>query len=272
MPSPFTESLRPLWGSSFHPLSIPFRGPRGCRGPPLRRRLRRFNIGRVMRALAILCVVPGFSLGLIAGVTHLVGPLEPGSAQPTNLVWSNRVFTTRRDFGSWLVSRGSNYELWSQRHPVALHHFDDVSRRSLAASASAQDSRRQAQSGAALPIAIISCAVLLAMLALPRFVRSARFLLKPRSTGLRLRGPPWTILASFASRSHAGARAPRRTQATARPRSALIQKRSASIGEKAGQRWAVSAESLPAGPPSPPNRTRTWCVITCRRWPSMEWR
>jgi hypothetical protein len=191
-------------------------------GRPLRRGPRRFNIGRVMRALAILCVVPGFSLGLIAGVTHLVGPLEPGSAQQTNLVWSNRVFTTRRDFGSWLVSRGSNYELWSQRHPVALHHFDDVSRRSLAASASAQDSRRQAQSGAALPIAVISCAVLLAMLALPRFVRSARFLLQPRSTGLRLRGPPSTIVAAVTSRSGAGARAPRRPQAPARPRSALL--------------------------------------------------
>jgi hypothetical protein len=151
-----------------------------------------------MRALAILCVVPGFSLGLIAGVTHLVGPLEP-SAQQTNLVWSNRVFTTRRDFEDWLASRGSNYDVWSQRHPAAARHFDDASR-SLAASTSAQDSRRPAHSGAALLIAIFSCAALLAMMALPRFVRSARFLLEPPRTSLRLRGPPSAIVAS--ARTH----------------------------------------------------------------------
>jgi len=171
-----------------------------------------------MRALAILCVVPGFSLGLIAGVTHLVGPLEP-SAQRTNLVWSNRVFTTRRGFETWLASRGSNYELWSQRHPVAARHFDDASR-SLAARASGQDSRRRAQSSAALLIATISCSVLLAMLALPRLVRSARFLLEPAP--LRLRGPPSTVVATVASRSRAGERAPRKRHAPGRPRSALL--------------------------------------------------
>jgi len=171
-----------------------------------------------MRALAILCVVPGFSLGLIAGATHLVGPLEP-SAQQTNLVWSNRVFTTRAAFETWLASRGSNYELWSQRHPAAARHFDDASR-SLAANASSQDSGRQAQSGTALLIAIISCSVLLAMLALPRLVSSARFLLEPAA--LRLRGPPSTVVATVASRSGAVARAPRKRHAPGRPRSALL--------------------------------------------------
>ena len=48
---------------------------------------------------------------------HLVGP-RTCPAQRTDLVWSSRVFTTRRDFESWLASRGSNYELWSQRHPT----------------------------------------------------------------------------------------------------------------------------------------------------------
>jgi hypothetical protein len=146
-----------------------------------------------MRALAILCVVPGFSLGLIAGATHLVGPLEP-SAQQTNLVWSNRVFTTRRDFETWLASRGSNYELWSQRHPVAARHFDDASR-SLAANSAAEDSTRRAQSSGALLIAIISGGVLLAMLTLPRLVRSAHFLLDPPSAPLRSRAPPSAIVA-----------------------------------------------------------------------------
>jgi hypothetical protein len=176
----------------------------------------------VMRPLVILFLVPGFSLGLVAGVTDLVGPLETGSAQQTNLVWSGRVFTTRSDFASWLVSRGSNYELWSQRHPAAAHHFDDASRRSLAASSSAQDSRRGLRSGTALLIAILSCSVLLAMLALPKLVRSARFLLEPPSTRPRLRGPPLAVVAAVTSRSPGGARAPRRTHAPGRPRSALL--------------------------------------------------
>src|SRR6476661_1862185 len=145
-----------------------------------------------MRALAILCVVPGFTLGLIAGVTHIVGPLQP-SAQQTNLVWANRVFTTQSDFETWLASRGSSYELWSQRHPAAARHFDDASR-SLAASASAQDSRRQSRT--ALLITIISCSVLLAMLALPGLVRSVRFLLEPPRARLRLREPPPTMVAA----------------------------------------------------------------------------
>jgi hypothetical protein len=171
-----------------------------------------------MRALAILCVVPGFSLGLIAGVTHIVGPLQP-SAQQTNLVWANRVFTTQGDFETWLASRGSNYELWSQRHPVAAHHFD-VASRSLATSASAQHSR--SQSRAALLITIISCSALLAMLTLPRLVRSARYLLEPPKIGLRSRRPPSTIVATVGSRSRAGARALRRTHAPGRARSALL--------------------------------------------------
>jgi hypothetical protein len=185
-----------------------------------------------MRALAILCVVPAFSLGLIAGVTHIVGPLEP-SAQQTNLVWANRVFTTRNDFETWLASRGSNYELWSQRHPVAARHFDDASP-SLAASASAQDSRRQSRT--ALLITIISCSVLLAMLALPRLVRSARYLLEPPKGGPRLRGQPSKVVAAVASRavesravasravasrSRAGAGSPRWSHAPATPRSAV---------------------------------------------------
>jgi len=172
----------------------------------------------VMRPLVILFLVPGFSLGLVAGVTHVVGPLEP-SAQQTNLVWSNRVFTSQKDFSSWLVSRGSNYELWSQRHPAAAHHFDDAAGRSLATSSSAQDSRHYAQSGTALLITIISCSVILAMLALARLVSSARFILNPSSTRLRWRGPSLAVVAAVASRS---SRAPHRTRAPGRPRSSLL--------------------------------------------------
>ena len=173
-------------------------------------------MGRVMRALAILFLVPGFSLGLIAGVTHVVGPLDPVPVKETSLVWSNRIFATRGDFESWLTSRGSNYELWSQRHPGAARHFEDVSLRSLAASSSAQQSRRPAQSGTALLIAIISSAVLLAMLALPKFVRS-RAPWDPR-TGLRLPRSPSRSVATLPATPRGRARARPRTLAPVLPR------------------------------------------------------
>jgi hypothetical protein len=208
-----------------------------------------------MRALAILCVVPGFTLGLIAGATHLVGPLEP-SAQQTDLVWANRVFTTQSDFETWLASRGSSYELWSQRHPIAARHFE--ASRSLATSASAQDSRRQSRT--ALLITIFSCSVLLALLALPRLVRSARYLLEPPKIGLRMRGPPSTIDATVGSRSRAGARALRRTHTPGRPRSALLpeavhfdwRKGWAALGRL--DRIAPGWVALPAKPNSRPVR------------------
>jgi len=142
-----------------------------------------------MRALAILFLVPGFSLGLVAGATHLVGPVDTVSAQQTSLEWSSRIFVTRTDFETWLVSRGSNYELWSARHPAAAQHFAEPSLESLAAGSPPQSSAPRARSIKALLIAAGSFAGLLAMLALARFVRSARFLLDPVSTGLRLRGP-----------------------------------------------------------------------------------
>jgi hypothetical protein len=146
-----------------------------------------------MRALAILFLVPGFSLGLVAGVTHLVGPIDTVSQQQTSLVWSNRVFPTQRDFAAWLVSRGSTYELWSQRHPAAAQHFDDPTRQSLVASSAVQPSGRHVRATTELLVATISFAALLAMLALTRFVRSARFLLEPPRIGLRLRGPSLAV-------------------------------------------------------------------------------
>ena len=217
-----------------------------------------------MRALAILCVVPGFTLGLIAGATHLVGPLEP-SAQQTNLVWANRVFTTQSDFETWLASRGSNYELWSQRHPVAARHFEDASR-SLAASASAQDSRRQSRT--ALLITIISCSVLLAMLALPRLVRSARYLLEPPRAVLACGDRPRRCPSRRVGRveiTSQGARAPRRTHAPGTPRSAVLPEAVRSTGEKTGPALGRVGRIAPGRVAlARQNELACWCAITCR--------
>jgi hypothetical protein len=186
-----------------------------------------------MRALAILFLVPGFSLGLVAGATHLVGPLDPVPAQQTSLVWSNRIFPTQKDLETWLVARGSNYELWSQRHPVAASHFADPSR-SLASS-SVTRSTIHVPSGMAMVIGIISFAALLAMLTLTKFVRSAQFLLEP-PTGLRVSRSSSRVVATVGSRSRERASAPRRMHAPDKPKPALLQERARHNWRK---RWST---------------------------------
>jgi hypothetical protein len=173
-----------------------------------------------MRALAILLLVPGFSVGLVAGFTNLVGAPDPVAAQATDLVWSDRVFSTRADFAAWLDSRGTSYELWSERHPSAARRFENHSRRPLASHSSAQSEAAgsspapRTQSTTALLIASLSAALLVAMLALARVVRSARFLLEPPSMGRRVRSlrPPAAALIGVASRPREQARvhAPRK--------------------------------------------------------------
>jgi hypothetical protein len=145
-----------------------------------------------MRALAVLLFVPGFSLGLVAGLTNLVGVPRTVSVQATDLVWSDRVFSSRADFAAWLAWRGTDYELWSKRHPAAARHFEDpavspLATRSTEQPLAAGESVEPAVgSTKALLIASISLALLVAMLALPRLVRSARFLLEPPRVRLPL--------------------------------------------------------------------------------------
>jgi hypothetical protein len=173
-----------------------------------------------MRALAILLLVPGFSLGLVAGFTNLVGAPDPVAAQATDLVWSDRVFSTRADFAAWLDSRGTSYKLWSERHPSAARRFEDHSRRPLVSHSSAQSEAAgssaapSARPATALLVASLSAGLLVAMLALASVVRSARFLLEPPSMGRRVRSlrPPAAALIGVASRPREQARvhAPRK--------------------------------------------------------------
>lgn len=183
-----------------------------------------------MRALVILLLVPGFSLGLVAGSTSLVGAPNPVSVREMDLVWSDRVFTTRAGFAAWLTSRGTTYELWSERHPAAARRFEDHSRRPLASGSSAQPEAAgsspaaSARSAKTLLIASISFALLVAMLALARVVRSARFLLEPPSLGRRARSlrPPSAALMAVASRPREPARVHAMAHASRSPRSVSL--------------------------------------------------
>jgi hypothetical protein len=134
-----------------------------------------------MRALAVLLLVPGFTLGLVAGLTNVVGTPRAVSAQSTDLVWSDRVFTSRADFAAWLEGRGTDYEVWAERHPAAASHFEDPAQPPLTQSTEAGGGSVTLRAGStkALLIASVSFALLLAMLALSRVVRSARYLSAP---------------------------------------------------------------------------------------------
>jgi hypothetical protein len=135
-----------------------------------------------MRALAVLLLVPGFTLGLVAGLTNVVGTPRAVSSQSTDLVWSDRVFTSRADFAAWLEGRGSDYEVWAERHPAAAGRFEDPARLPLASQSTEAvggSVTPRAGSTKALLIASVSFALLLAMLALSRVVRSARYLSAP---------------------------------------------------------------------------------------------
>jgi hypothetical protein len=44
----------------------------------------------------------------------------PPLAQPTSLVWGNRVFQTEVQLKSWVEARGINYSVWAARHQGAV--------------------------------------------------------------------------------------------------------------------------------------------------------
>jgi hypothetical protein len=86
-----------------------------------------------MRALLILLLVPAFALGLAIGATRVVGQPTPPVAQPTALVWADRVFAGGHDLDAWLRSRGSSYEQWAARHPGLAETFPLDAKRALPA-------------------------------------------------------------------------------------------------------------------------------------------
>jgi hypothetical protein len=102
-----------------------------------------------MRSLLPLLVAPAFALGLVVGADRFVGPPTLAAAQPTGLVWADRVFTSRQDLAHWLQARGSSYEGWAARHPGVANTFSPASLRSLAGtSAERADNRHASPNGA----------------------------------------------------------------------------------------------------------------------------
>lgn len=103
-----------------------------------------------MRSLLPLLVAPAFALGLVLGADRFVGPPTLAAAQPTGLVWADRVFTSRQDLAQWLEARGSSYERWAARHTGVAKTFSPTSHRSLAGTSSegADNGRASSRHGA----------------------------------------------------------------------------------------------------------------------------
>ena len=82
-----------------------------------------------VRPLVVLALAPILALGLALSAGSLV-PDKPApvTLKPQSLVWSNRVFTSRSAFASWLRRRDASYGLWVARHPTAswFHHVSRV--------------------------------------------------------------------------------------------------------------------------------------------------
>ena len=112
MPCPFTESLRPLWPGSSTSYRCGFEAaesPAALAGGP-----GGFNMGQGHAALAILCVVPGFSLVSLPGGPSRQPPRAFGAADKPRVV--NRV--SRREAPSRASPRVALYLVETSSHSI----------------------------------------------------------------------------------------------------------------------------------------------------------
>jgi hypothetical protein len=77
-----------------------------------------------VRALAVLLLAPLFALGVASVAVGIVGGVVREPTQPNSVVWSQRVFTSQKGLAAWLEGRGSNYEIWANRHPSLASVFE----------------------------------------------------------------------------------------------------------------------------------------------------
>ena len=71
-----------------------------------------------MRVILTLLIAPGFAFGFVAAAGELMKPTPAVAAEPTSLVWGDRVFSHRRELAGWLQARGASYKDWAALHPA----------------------------------------------------------------------------------------------------------------------------------------------------------
>jgi hypothetical protein len=174
-----------------------------------------------VRVILTLLIAPGFAFGFVAAAGELMKPTPAVSAEPTSLVWGDRVFSHRRELAGWLQARGASYKDWAALHPAASSVFDGSGNRivskgpatSTRPTASARPVPAESkQTALAIGVAIASLLGVLGLFATLRLRRphaaragpsrpsvtpSARR--KPRLGGVQLLNAGATIAASTAS-------------------------------------------------------------------------
>ena len=125
---------------------------------------------------------------------------------PTSLVWSDRVFSEKRDFAAWLRARGVRYKAWAANHPAARSILEPAAGRRLAKPAgtptreSADDAAKAGESRQTMLAVGVVAASLLGILGLLMLVRSRAGSLVfalPRARLPRPRAPDPRPLPSF---------------------------------------------------------------------------
>jgi hypothetical protein len=153
-----------------------------------------------VRVILTLLIAPGFAFGFVAAAGELMKPTPAVSAEPTSLVWGDRVFSHRRELAGWLQARGTSYKDWAALHPAASSVFDGSGTPSVA-KGPATSTRRAAsarpvpaeskQTALAIGVAVASLLGVLGLFATLRLRRPrARAGASRRSVTSSTRGKP----------------------------------------------------------------------------------
>ena len=71
----------------------------------------------------ILLLAPVLAGAIALASERAVPPVASPPYKAKTIVWSDRVFTERRDLARWLRYRGKSYRVWAKRHPGGVRIF-----------------------------------------------------------------------------------------------------------------------------------------------------
>lgn len=104
---------------------------------------------RLVAAAIVLCAVPWIVVGV---KLHGAKPIALPAAQPTSVVWADRVFSSAHDLKAWLTAHGASYDAWVAAHPNLAAILEPTSvRRRHQAGGTAGGVNETASAGRAAP-------------------------------------------------------------------------------------------------------------------------
>jgi hypothetical protein len=69
-----------------------------------------------VRVFVAALAVPAFALGLAIAAGELMKGKTVPVAQPTSIIWADRVYVSKPDLAKWLRARGASYDAWAEKH------------------------------------------------------------------------------------------------------------------------------------------------------------